>query len=242
MSEFFMARCRPKAKRLLDAHGLRVPDSTREMIAKTIMLANHASEATDDSRAKGRTADALSLHDTRILAKRLHTYMSKKRQRTYTNEEVIEQLARNLNDNAYRQARLIFARPSFDPANLLEQLARGTPEIEELQRLLDAINDLKTTKSKGGLEHSRAHTVVRGGFIAWTIAGRTETYTLDNHKRMLTGPLPAFLLDLGDLCGVWEDLTDSYLRSLIRRLKKDSDLLAHCAKIAASERAKIAEV
>ncbi len=242
MSEIFLARCRPKANRILKAHGVRVPDSTREMIAKTIMLANLAPKATDDSGAKGREADALSLHDTGILAGRLHLYMNEKRQRTYTNEEVAEQLARNLNDNEYRKARLIFARPSFNPENLLAQLARGMPEIEELEKLLDAIEDAERTKSKGGLEHSRAYTVVRGGFIAWSIAGRKETYTLDQHKDRLAGKLPAFLRDLGALCGVSDDLTDSYLRSLIRRLKKDSALVAQCAKIAARESAKNVEV
>lgn len=216
MSEYFLRKYRPVADALLAAHGLTVPDATRDMLANTICHERELPASSNRKRSPRADLDKVKAH-----AMKLMEYAARPPSRTSSVALRRSKLAQALrSDSPLLVIHLICARPAFDPARLLDGLDGGdavdTAELRKLLRTLAALE--RQSGPRAGRPWAAHTTIIRSGCIAWERAGWVVTCSWNRksgaNNGKLTGPLPAFLRDLIACC----DGTHEFTKAKPRRV------------------------
>lgn len=204
MSEYLLAKYRPVADRLLAIHGMSVDASTHHMLATDIM---HARELERDTEPRSHSplpaANKALTH-----ARKLIQYAESPPRRKGSVPNRCRKLRAALLEDSPLPCclgmHLANKKLLLDLGELLDSLEAGGVDRETLTMLANALNAITTGPSDWqsvGRPWGLAKPIIRGGCMAWTIAGnRRLTYRWDDGEGALTGSLPDFLRDLLACC------------------------------------------
>jgi hypothetical protein len=204
------------ARELLARHGLTVPDSTTEMIAKTI-----AKRYKLGSRQKKELSPRERLRKAHTHAVKLLEYTERGTKDSRLCASISTRSASlfgALNDLGV-VIRLATAT-SLDVVGILGRLESGGLSKDELTRLIPALRSALPASGRPGRPREDTAHVLRGACIAWLRAGRAQKYTWDEVSGRLKGPLAAFARDLLDCCQL-EAPSDNALYCTIRVALRD---------------------
>lgn len=201
MSEYLLAKYGQDVAALLTAHGLTVPDQTRELLADKIGSCRE--QLADDHEATATT----SARQAAGYVRKLLDYKVKPPSRAESVPNLCKKLASTLlNGPLAIDLGLSESYPASDFVALLEALEGGSPDTQSLQLLDDALSAViaqSSGKQCGGRPWGSKRAIVRAGLVAWLRAGRTiRDYTWDAANEELTGALPEFLFALLAACGL----------------------------------------
>ena len=205
MSEYLLAKYRPVADALLVDHGLVVPPTTRDMLAKCVM---HARELPESATPRVQTP-LPALRKARRHAVALLRYSTRPPSRLRSIAHRCAELACALNSDALVKLALHHADTRFRLDPLLAVLHETTIDTPRLRALMHAIDVCEQQQRTVGRPRSRATYIVRAGCLAWGMAGATSSFTWNSVSDALSGPLPAFLRALISCCNGSHTLTKS---------------------------------
>ncbi len=200
-------------RKLLSKHGLRVPESTADMLTRTVTSCRrgwkpNARQAVTRQRLGGALthAEALIRYTKKAPARA---------ESTQTRSESLRDALNSLDAVVW----LGVAVPRIDVPSLLDRLDTGSLEYDELTRLAQAITrTLSVDDGPTGRPMERSTAVVRAGCIAWFRAHRKDSYNTWSSD-FSTGPLPRFLRDLLNCC--WLYLSSQALYSATKDARRD---------------------
>ena len=215
MSEYLLQEYRPIVNSLLTKHRLSVPDETCDMLAKTIMYLHRVPRS--ERREPYSPVAALTKATKHVRA--LLRYAEK----PSTHKDSVPKRCASLHAALLSSGMLVFElgvaqveRDEFEYAALLDSLEAGHPDVSSLAMLLDSLNSIQSNQGdwqKVGRPWGSAKRVVRDGCIAWWSAGRTDSFTWNDDREELLGPMPDFLRDLIACCNGTHELMVQYKRT-----------------------------
>lgn len=218
MSEYFLAKYQPIADALLSLHGMSVDDDARDMLADTITknreLPRNDSNETHSPIPAARKARK---HARKLLEYARRPPRSKTSVPTRCASLRTALLSAGILavDMGVRRAGA-----QFDYGALLDSLETqriDEAQLAELVMVLDAVIADPKGWQKVGRPWGLAKPVVRGGCMAWRIAGhRRLSYRWDDGGGKVIGPLPQFLRSLIACCNGTHEL----IRNIPRERQK----------------------
>jgi hypothetical protein len=215
VSESFLQEYRPIADALLHAHGLSVPDMTRDMLADVIANSRELPEP----KTNGSHSELPALRTARTHAAKLIEYAKQPPARAASVLLRCRKLAQALCDSDVAVMALSLA--GIETAPLLASLDAGDVTTAKLRRLVKSIDKIdakhKDAKHKNGIGRPwAAHTrIIRAGCIAWERGGNVIGYQWDDDAKKLCGSLPKFLRALVACCDGTHELVTAKSRVLV---------------------------
>lgn len=207
MSEYLLRKYRPVADALLAAHGLTVPDATRDNLAGTVMRFR---EVPAQRRAPGDRSSLDALKVARTHARKLIEYATKPPARANSVALRCDKLAAAIGGSDL--AALELGISGVNPSALLDDLAARKIDPAALDRLIACADAREAGGSRIGRPWALATYVIREGCIVWARAGRTgDAHWIMDDER-LVGPQAAFMRDLITCCDGTHDLVQELVR------------------------------
>jgi hypothetical protein len=217
VSEYFLRKYRPVADALLAAHGLTVPDATRDMLADA--MTHNRELPRRESESRGGHSALPALRAARTHASKLIEYADHPPARKASVPLHCAKLASAIRSNeSLVGINLVLADPPIDPNALLDALDSGSFDVDVLRELVRVADAVEAESGGVGRPWAAHTTIIRSGCIAWERAGRVVTCSWNRksgaNNGKLTGPLPAFLRDLIACC----DGTHEFTKAKPRRV------------------------
>lgn len=202
MSECLELQYRPTADALMDAHGLVVPEMTRDMVARLIM---ENRELDADPARERDSVFALARKALRNVNS-LIRYAGTPPSRPESITSLYIKLAANLDERVALEVGLKAHENGvvFEWPEILNGIAAQNVPSESLEMLAEALQGIikeRVGVVGGGRPWGELKPIVRAAGIAWIRAGHSALgYAWDDCSGTLSGPFPAFLKDLIDCC------------------------------------------
>lgn len=205
---------RPVVDDLLSRHGLTVDDSTRGMLAETVM---HARRRADTRRAYSPAPMAgKALRQARALRRCLDRPPVRANSTSSWRDKLRETICGDRQLYFHLAAELSAERVTA----IVDALESGDIDPDLLDALTEALEAIAGRNWRIGRPGGMARKLVRAGCIAWLEAGHPKlAYTWDIHTDAPRGALADFLRDL--LASGRQVVSGPTLRSHIDECRKD---------------------